>query len=200
MRQATLLAAVVLAATAPPLFAQRPAMITSGSLVPGKAAAAGTAQILATVEAVDAARRSVTVKGAKGNAQTMTVSEEVRNLAQVKVGDRVLVTYVQALALQLKKGGAAIRERVEREAGGRAAPGEGPAGVAGRERMAVADVVAVNYPRQTVTLRGPQQTVTLAVPDAVQLRSITTGDQVQATYTEAFAVAVKAAPRIPGGE
>lgn len=193
MRQATLLAAVALAATTAPLFAQQAAMITGGALAPGKAAAAGTAQIVATVEAVDAARRSVTVKGAKGNAQTMTVSEEVRNLAQVKVGDRVLVTYVQALALQLKKGGAAIRERVEREAGG-------PAGVAGRERMAVADVVAVNYGRQTVTLRGPQQTLTLAVPDAVQLRSITTGDQVQATYTEAFAVAVKAAPRIPGGE
>jgi hypothetical protein len=41
--------------------------------------------------------------------------------------------------------------------------------------------------------------VTLAVPDAVQLRSITTGDQVQATYTAAFAVAVKAAPRTLGG-
>lgn len=186
MRRATILAAVVLAITAPPLFAQQPAVVTPG-----------TAQIVATIEAVDAARRSVTLKGPKGAAQTMTVSEQVRNLAQVKVGDRVLVTYVQALALQLKKAGAGVRER---EGGARAAPGEKPAGAAGRELMAVADVVAVNYARQTVTLRGPQQTVTLTVPDAAQLRSITTGDQVQATYTEAFAVAVKAAPRTIGGD
>ena len=198
MRQATLLAAAVLAATTPPLFAQQPAMITSGALAPGKATAAATAQIVATIEAVDAARRSVTLKGAKGNAQTMTVSEDVRNLAQVKVGDRVVVTYVQALALQLKKGGALVRERAEPEA--RAAPGEPPAGAAGRELVALADVVAVNYTRQTVTLRGPQQTVKLAVPHALQLRSITTGDQVQATYTEALAVAMKAAPRTPGGD
>jgi hypothetical protein len=42
--------------------------------------------------------------------------------------------------------------------------------------------------------------VTLAVPDAAQLRSITTGDQVHAIYTEAFAVAVRAAPGTSGGE
>jgi Cu/Ag efflux protein CusF len=198
MRQATLLAAVVLAATTPPLFAQQPAMITRGALAPGKAAAAATAQIVATIESVDAVRRSVTLKAAKGSAQTMTVSEEVRTLAQVKVGDRVLVTYVQALALQLKKGGAG--ERAERADGAFAAPGERPTGAAGRELMAVADVVAVNYMRQTVTLRDPQQTVKLAVSDAAQLRSITTGDQVQATYTEAFAVAMKAAPRRPDGD
>ena len=199
---ATMFAAVVFVLMAPPLLAQQPGAVTGGAvaIAPGKVTAASTAQIVATIEAVDAARRSVTLKGPKGNVQTMTVSEDVRNLAQVKVGDRVVVTYAQALALQLKKTGPGGLERVEREGGARAAQGERPAGIAGRELVVVADVVAVNYNRQTVTLRGAKQTVTLAVPDAVQLRSITTGDQVQATYTEALAVAMKAASGTSGAE
>ena len=199
---ATMFAAVVFVAMAPPLFAQQPGAVTGGAVAtaPGKVTVASTAQIVATVEAVDAARRSVALKGPKGNVQTMMVSEDVRNLAQVKVGDRVVVTYAQALALQLKKTGSGNLERVEREGGARAAEGERPAGIAGRELVVVAEVVAVNYTRQTVTLRGVKQTVTLAVPDAVQLRRITTGDQVQAIYTEAFAVAMKAAPGTSGAE
>ena len=45
-------------------------------------------QIVATVEAVDAAKRQVTLKGPKGNVVPLTVGPDVRNLAQVKVGDR----------------------------------------------------------------------------------------------------------------
>ena len=193
---AAILTAGVLAAAAPSLYAQPSGAVSDGAATaPGKVIAARTAQIVATVEAVDAARRSVTLKGPKGQAETMTVSEEVRNLPQVKVGDRVAVTYAQGLALQLKKGGSGIRERVERESGARAAPGEKPGGAVGREVRVVADVVGVNNPRQTVTLRGATQTVTLKVRDAALLKSITTGDQVEAVYTEAVALVVKAAPK-----
>ena len=196
MRSAAILAAGVLAATASSLCAQQPAAVGDGAtILRGKEVAARTVQILATVEAVDAASRSVTLKGPRGQVETMTVSEEVRNLPRVKAGDRVAVTYAQALALQLKKAGSSIREQVAREGGARAAPGGKPSGVVGREVKVVADVVAVNNPRQTVTLRGPTQTVTLKVRDAALLTSITTGDQVEAVYTEALAVVVKAAPK-----
>lgn len=195
MRTATLLAAVALTTIAQPLFAQEP-----GPARGGAAAAAGTAQLIATVEAIDAAVRTLTLKGSNGNVQTLGVGDELRNLLQVKVGDRVVVTYAQALALQLKKVGAEIRERVGREGGASAAPGARPATVVGREIALVGDVVAVNYVKQTLTLRGANQTVRLVVPDAVQLKTITTGDQVHAIYTEALALAVKAAHRTAIGE
>jgi len=196
MRSAAILAAGVLAATASSLCAQQPAAVGDGAtILRGKEVAARTVQILATVEAVDAASRSVTLKGPRGQVETMTVSEEVRNLPRVKAGDRVAVTYAQALALQLKKAGSSIREQIAREGGAGAAPGGKPSGVVGREVKVVADVVAVNNPRQTVTLRGPTQTVTLKVRDAALLNSITTGDQVEAVYNEALAVVVKAAPK-----
>jgi len=193
---------MLLATTAQAPFAQQLGVVGGGAAAtaPGQAVVAGTAQLIATVEAIDAAVRTLTLKGPQGNLQTLRVGDEIRNLPQVKVGDRVVVTYAQALALQLKKVGAGIRERVAGEGGAGAAPGERPASVVGRGVAVVAEVVAVNYIKQTVTLRGPNQTVRLVVPDAVQLKTITTGDQVHAIYAEAFAVALRAAPRTSGGE
>jgi Cu/Ag efflux protein CusF len=196
MRTATIVAAVALAAAPPPLVAQQPPGVVKGSAAtraPGKMATVSTAQIIAIVERVDAANRTVSLKGPRGSVVTMDVGEEVRNLPQVKVGDRVVVTYAQALALELKKGGAGIRERIEREGVVRAAPGERPGAAVGREVKVVADVMVVNMKNQTVTLRGPKQTVTLKVRDPAQFKNITAGDQVEATYTEALALAVKPA-------
>jgi len=195
MRAVTIFAAVALAAAPPHLVAQQPPGVVKGGAVaraPGKMAAVRTAQIIAIVERVDAANRTVSLKGPRG-VVTMDVGEEVRNLPQVKVGDRVVVTYAQALVLELKKGGSGIRERVEREGVVRAAPGERPGAAVGREVKVVADVMVVNMKNQTVTLRGPKQTVTLKVRDPAQFKNITAGDQVEATYTEALALAVKPA-------
>jgi hypothetical protein len=117
-----------------------------------------------------------------------------------EVGDRVAVTYALALVLQLRKVSAEVRELVRREGGADAAPVERSATVAGREAAVIADVVAVNYVRQTLTLRGPNRSIRLLVPDAAQLRSLTTGDRVHAIYAEAVAVTLRAASRVPGGE
>ena len=58
----------------------------------------------------------------------------------------------------------------------------------------MADVVAVNTKTQTVTLKGPEGgTMDLRVEDPAQLASVQVGDQVEAVYTEAFAVSVKPA-------
>jgi hypothetical protein len=49
-----------------------------------------------------------------------------------------------------------------------------------------------------VTLKGPQRTVELKVRDPEQFKLVKKGDQVQATYTEAVAIAVMpAAPAAP---
>jgi hypothetical protein len=100
------------------------------------------------------------------------------------------VSYAQALALELRKGGPGGGERLERTA----APGAAPAGPVGRQVKIVADVVLVNIRKQTVTLRGPGQRVTLKLRDPAQLKNITAGDQIEAIYTQALVMAMKAAP------
>jgi len=57
----------------------------------------------ANVEAVDLKKRTVTVKGPKGNVNTVKVGDHVKNLDQVKVGDQVVVRYTEAVAISVEK-------------------------------------------------------------------------------------------------
>jgi Cu/Ag efflux protein CusF len=160
---------------------------------PGVAAAAGSVKLTATITAIDAATRAVTLKGPQGRELTVTAGPEVKNFAQMKVGDSVDVEYLEAVTLELKKGGGLVVARTEQAAAGAAKPGERPAGVAGRQVTIVADVVNVDPATQTVTLRGPQRTVELRLRDPEQFKRVAKGDQVEATFTEAVAVAVRPA-------
>lgn len=193
MRKHLVIAAIIAAALALPAMAQ-----TGGAIVgkgPGVAAAAQTVKLTATITAIDAATRSITLKGPQGKEITVTAGPEVKNFAQMKVGDQVDAEYVEALTLELKKGGGKAVARTEQVGAARAKPGERPAGLVGRQVTIVADVVDVNAATQTVTLRGPQRTVELKVRDPEQFKLIAKGDQVEATYTEAVAVAVSPAAK-----
>jgi Cu/Ag efflux protein CusF len=171
-----------------------PAMAQTGTAVvgkgPGVAAAAQTVKVTATITAIDAATRSITLKGPQGKEVAVTAGPEVKNFAQMKVGDQVTVAYVEALTLELKKGGGKATARTEQAGAATAKPGERPAGLVGRQVTVVADVVDVNAVTQTVTLRGPQRTVELKVRDPEQFKRVAKGDQVEATYTEAVAIEV----------
>jgi len=126
----------------------------------------------------------------------LTLGEEARNFDQIRVGDLVTLTYVQALALELRKvDNMGIRERVDSEKTVRAQPGEKPAGAVERSVRVIANVVAVNPKAQTITLRGPKRTIELVVNNPDQLKEVKVGNQVEALYTEAIALEVSAAPR-----
>lgn len=194
----TMFGGVVLAAA----LAALPASAQTGAAVmgkaPGKVAMAQTVKATATITAIDAATRAVTLKGPKGNEMVVTAGPEVKNFAQMKVGDQVTVEYVESLALELKKGGGAPVAATAKEGAAAAKPGERPGMVGGRQVTVVADVIDLNAETQVVTLKGPQRTVELKVRDPEQFKLIKKGDQVQATYTEAMAIAVTpAAPAAP---
>ena len=178
---------------ASPVSAQQPSA-AAGAIVekaPGMAAGAQVATVSAKVVAVDKDERLVTLQGPLGNQFRVVAGKEVRNFDQIKAGDELVVTHVEALTLELKKGGDGIRERVESQGAARAPAGAKP-GMAEVNRVSVvANVVAVNTRAQTVTLRGVEHTVDLRVPDKNQLKLIKVGDQVQATYTEAVAVSME---------
>lgn len=196
MRKLTLIAATVLSLAGGTAIAQTGGVAVMKS-EPGKVTMADAIRVSAAVQAVDKAKRLVTLKGPEGNVFVVQAGPEVRNFDQIKVGDLVVVRYVEALTLELKKSGGGVRERVEREGAARAKPGEAPAGAVGREVMVVADVVAVDAAKQSVRLRGPQRTVDLKVKDPEQFKLIKVGDQVEATFTEAVAISVEPASAAP---
>ena len=168
--------------------------VMAGS-APGKAGVAQTVKMTATITAIDEATRDVTLKGPQGNEITVTAGPEVKNFANMKVGDQVNAEYVEALTLELKKGGGQKMERTEQAGAMGAKAGALPAGAMGRQITVVADVVSVDPAKKTVTLRGPKRTVELVVNDPEQLKRVAKGDQVEATYTQAFAIAVEPAAK-----
>jgi Cu/Ag efflux protein CusF len=187
---ASLLAALALCANA-----QQPSNETKvmTDTSPGQATMAQTRSVIATVEAIDMAQRQVTLKGPEGKVSTLTLGPEVRNLEQVKVGDRVKASYLEALSLTLKKGGKELPSASSAADGARAPAGGRPGGVAAQQVKVTADVIAVDDKTHMVTLRGPKQTVDLYVADPEQLKLIKVGDQVDAVYTQAVAVSVEPA-------
>jgi len=183
----------VLATLAVPAAAQTGTAVAAKG--PGVAGAAQTVKLTATITAIDAATRAVTLKGPQGKEVTLTAGEQVKNFAQLKVGDQVNIEYVEALTLELKKGSTAPVSRTEQAGAAGAKPGERPAGMGGRQVTIVAEVVDLNAQTQVVTLRGPQRTVELKVKDPAQFKLIAKGDRVEATYTEAMAIVVEPAKK-----
>ena len=179
------------AAIAGPVAAQNADVAVASS--PGKVGVAKTVHVTATITAIDKATREVTLKGPAGHELTVMAGPEVKNFDQFKVGDQVAAAYVEALTIKLVKGGGKPVARTEEAGAAGAKPGAQPAGVVGRQITVVANVIGLDAATQTVTLKGPQHTIDLAVQDPAQFKLIAKGDQLEATYTEALAMALEPA-------
>ncbi len=154
-------------------------------------------QRTATVESIDQASRLVTLRGEDGNGFTVQVSDDVQNLAQVKEGDKVTVSYFQALAAEVKKPGEGVQGVQADVSAVRAEPGEKPAGGAGVLLRTTVEIVSVDTSANTVTFKrsdGVVRTVAIETDDGRKfIRGLNPGDQVEIAYTEAVAVEVKPA-------
>lgn len=189
MRKLFAIVGLMFAAIAWPAIAQTGAAVVGKG--PGVAGAAKTVKITATVSAINAASRTLTLKGPQDREIRLNVGPEVKNFEQLKVGDQVNAEYYEALTLELKKGSTVIVSRTDQTGMGKAKPGARPAVVAGRRVTVTAEVIDVDAKTQTVTLRGPRRTVELKIPDPAQFKRVAKGDHVEATYTQALAVTVE---------
>jgi len=193
MRVSALLAA--LAAAAVPALAiaadYQPETSTAVSTAPGKGRMVTVVTATATVESVDPATRTVVLKTPDGKTHPTVAGDEVRNFDQIKVGDQVKAKYMESLTLELKKGGKALVGRSDNASMDRAPQGGKPGGVALREVSMTADVVGVDAQKKIVSIRNDRgEVIDLHLNDPEQVKLVKTGDQVEATYTEALAVAL----------
>ena len=168
------------------------AQTTSGARTsePGKVTLTQAVEASATITAIDAPTRTITLKWMKGDVAKIVAGPEVRNFDQLKVGDVVNATYLESLVIELKKGGGMTVGKSERAAAAGAKPGATPEGIVGRQVTVVGDVVRLDPATQTITVKGPERTVELKARDPEQFKLIAVGDQIQGTYTEALAVSV----------
>lgn len=173
---------------------QAPVERTVNSNEPGKVNIGSMVRASAIVTAVDPTSRTVTLRAASGQSFDVVAGDEVKNFAQIKIGDEVVVEYLQAVSVELMKVGGTAPGASDSAAATRAKPGEKPAGAIARQVTAVADVIDVNPAMQTMTFRGPKgNVVEVAVANPAHFDVVKKGDQVEVVYTEAVALTVQPA-------
>jgi hypothetical protein len=150
-----------------------------------------TESVTATVEAVDLAKRMLTVKGPDGKVVSFRVSDAVKRLPEVKVGDKITATYTETVSFKVLAAGAPAAA-----AGGAAvAAGTGakPSGTAMAATTVTVVITAIDKAAESVTIKSPDgKSHTIKVQEPKNLELVKVGDSIQVTYTEALAVDVTA--------
>lgn len=147
--------------------------------------------IEATVTAINHETREVTLQDADGESFTFVAGEQVRNLAQVQVGDKLKVDYLQSIQIKVLAPNEAEVGAQQTVVGDRAKLGEKPAGAAVTETTIVASIESIDKENQTVALKGPQGHIrTLKVRKPETLEKIAVGDKVMIIFSEMLAVKV----------
>jgi hypothetical protein len=194
MRTLTILAVLAATALAPAAFAQKPDIAGAVGTAPGQAKAVAIVSASATITAIDPATRTLHLKTSGGETRSIEVGDEVRNFDQLKVGDKVKAKYMESLTIELRKDGKAVVGRTEASNMQRAQPGQKPGGTAIHELTVVADVVAVDEKKKTVSVKDENgEIVHLDVRDPQQLALVKKGDKIEATYSVALAISVEPA-------
>jgi hypothetical protein len=156
-----------------------------------------TRQLVATVESVDMSTRQVLLRTPGGALATVVAGPEVRNLPQLRAGDRVTVTYQEAVAVQMAQPGTAPLNAAALVTQ-RAAQGQLPAGAVSGVVTARVTVVSVAPDGTSVTFTGPRGVVHTAEVWDSQMQSfvqrLRPGDQVDVGYANELAVSVESAP------
>ncbi len=154
-----------------------------------KGQTASVTTVRGTVEAVDAEKQTVTLKGPK---RTMTLQvRDPKKLEMIKVGDPVVAKYYEALAFEVKKPGTATPGATVQQGMATSKPGDTPAGVVGQQITVTATIVGIDKKAHTVTIKGPDGTTeTVKARDPKNLDAVNVGDLVEITYTHALAIAL----------
>ncbi len=155
--------------------------------------------ITAKVEAIDLAKREVTLKGPLGNIETVVVGDQVKRLDEIKVGDQVKAGYYIGIVAELRAPTADEQKEpfVVLEGTGRAPASAAPGAAGLRAIRVVATVEGLDRPTQTVTLKGPKgRYLTVRVADPKILEKPRLGDTVVVTCAEALAISLE---KVGGG-
>ena len=160
-----------------------------GAAMPG-AVAVDVVKLTGIVKAIDREKKMVTVEGSGGRTVVIDATN-ARNLDQLKVGDRVNLTYAEEVALFVRKSGEppSVTESQNVEL---APKGEKPGGVITKTIEVTGNVESIDTNNRTIALKGPAGNVrTYKVGSEVKrLNEIKKGDQVVLRVTQAVALSV----------
>jgi hypothetical protein len=182
-------AAVLLAAcasTEPPPVEMKP------TGVPGKAIGARSTKLTATVKAIDAAKRTITIADPDGKAETIKVRPEVKRFDELAVGDRIVVEVNQGLLLEYQPPGSPALQPAAGVAGGVADKAQPPAAAVAGVIQSTVTVVDVSTFHRTVTFQDPDgNKYTVKAAEGIAIEKLKVGDRLAATYVETVAIGIE---------
>lgn len=143
-----------------------------------------------TVLSIDAKLRDVTVKTGEGDTLIINCGEQVKNFAQIKVGDVIKMKYSETLVVHVEEAG--TPSATAETATSAAELGEKPKGSITERTQFSATITAIDKAKGTATLkgyRGNEFEVTPRLPE--NLDKVKVGQLVVFTYEEAVAASVE---------
>jgi hypothetical protein len=160
-----------------------------------------TQTIESKVVKVDQQKREITLRDEDGAETTFKAGEKIRNLAQVKAGDKVTVLLDQSLTLWLLGADEAAPELQVGADVYRAPKGEKPGGITTTDVSGIATVEAIAADKKSVTLKGPRgNVVTLDVRNPANLEGVVVGTRVGFAYSETVGVDVSTPKKAPASK
>jgi hypothetical protein len=148
------------------------------------------------IEAIDYAKREVTLKDQLGHVETFSISEDVKRFGEAKVGDDVTVKYYAGFVAELRNPTPEEEKEplVVLEGAGKAPTSAAPAAGGVRRIRAVVTIEGLDRPTETITVRGPAGHYYMAhVADPENLTKMHIGETMVVTLTEAAVVSLEKA-------
>jgi hypothetical protein len=143
--------------------------------------------VTATVEAIEASTRTVTLKGPEGNYVDVVAPDTVTRFSAIKVGDRITARYYENIVLQVQRPG---EKPVDRDTTAvTRAGGQKPGATASMQRTITATITEIDTKVPSITFTGPNNwKYSSKVEDRKALATVKVGDKVDITWTAALLV------------
>jgi Cu/Ag efflux protein CusF len=144
----------------------------------------------ATVEAIEASSRTITLKKPDGTFVMTVAGPEVKRFSEIKLGDKVNAKYYENVVIRLKRPGEADVDTQKQSAtsSGLALPG----GTKTMQRTVTATITAIDMNAPSITFSGPNNwKYSSKVQDKSALSSVKVGDKVDILWTEALLVSLE---------
>jgi Cu/Ag efflux protein CusF len=143
------------------------------------------------VISIDAKTRIVVVEGEQGRQVSIAVPADAPNFGAINVGDPVVATFFESIALAITPVAGAEPGVSAVVALSTAAPGETPGAAMAEQLQLRAVVKAVDAKTRSVTLDVPEGGErSLKAGEAIDLEKVKVGEQVSVTLTRALAISI----------
>ena len=144
-----------------------------------------------TIQQIDSTKRLVTYRSADGSEDTVYAGPDFKRFNELKVGDKVHITYYESKVYQLRKPGAPPLEPSDRMV---ATPGKGaaPSGTITRQTVQTVTVKAIDMSVPSITVTTSDgRVVSRKVDNKANLEGVKVGDNIDIVATEAILASVE---------